>query len=95
MMFEKGINLTQQTVDDAVWYWYALPFYAGHHWALLRLVFTDDASIGSSCHSLLTIVCCDFVKRSAPKNFWWFLSLPWTQADQQNLVVSSGYNCNC
>ncbi|KRX31755.1 hypothetical protein T09_13809 [Trichinella sp. T9] len=31
------------TVDDAVWYWFTLPLFAGLHWALLTLVFTDDA----------------------------------------------------
>jgi hypothetical protein len=30
MMFGKGMNITQQTVDDAVWYWFALPLFAGH-----------------------------------------------------------------
>ena len=42
-MLGKGIKITQQTVDDAVWYWYILAFFAGHHWALLTLVFADDA----------------------------------------------------
>jgi hypothetical protein len=27
----KGINITQQTVDDAVWHWSTLPLFAGHH----------------------------------------------------------------
>ena len=26
----KGINITQQTVDDTVWYWFTLPLFAGH-----------------------------------------------------------------
>lgn len=29
-MFEKGVNTTQQTVDDAVWCRFALPLFAGH-----------------------------------------------------------------
>jgi hypothetical protein len=31
MKFGKGINLKQQTVDNAVWYWFALPFFSGLH----------------------------------------------------------------
>ena len=34
----KSIIITRKTVDDAVWYWFALPFFAGHCWALLMLV---------------------------------------------------------
>ena len=41
-MFKRGIHVTQQTMNNAVWYWYTLPFFAGHHWALLMLVFTED-----------------------------------------------------
>lgn len=37
------LTLTPQTVNDAMWYWFAFPSFAGHHWALLMLVFTDDA----------------------------------------------------
>ena len=60
----KAINITQQTVADALWYWYALPFFAGHHWALLMLVFTDTLyDIGLLCHSLLVIVCHDFIEK--------------------------------
>ena len=42
-MFEKVMNITQQTTDDIVWHWFTLPLFAGLHWALLMLVFTDDA----------------------------------------------------
>jgi hypothetical protein len=28
MMLGKRTNITQQMVNDAVWYWYALPFFA-------------------------------------------------------------------
>lgn len=42
-MYEKGISRTQQTVDNAVWYWCALPFSGSHRWASLTLVFADDA----------------------------------------------------
>ena len=36
-MFGKGININQQTVDNAVWYWHTLPLFACHNWAMLRL----------------------------------------------------------
>jgi hypothetical protein len=36
VMFGKGINITPQTVGDAVWYWFALPFFAGHCLSLLH-----------------------------------------------------------
>jgi hypothetical protein len=29
--------------------------------------------IGIPCHSLVVIVCHDFIERNAPKNFWWVL----------------------
>ena len=41
-MFGKDINIAQWTVDDAGWYWYTLPFFAGHLWVLVTLVFFDD-----------------------------------------------------
>jgi hypothetical protein len=41
VIFGKGTFTTQQTVDDVVWYWFALSFFAGHHWAVLPLVFTE------------------------------------------------------
>ena len=41
-MFGKGININQQTVDNAVWYWHTLPLFACLHWALLRLAFVGD-----------------------------------------------------
>jgi hypothetical protein len=40
MIFEEGMNMTQQTVDDAVCYWFAF-FFTG--WALLMLFSPDDA----------------------------------------------------
>lgn len=60
--------------------------------------------ISSPCHSLLVIVCCNFLEKNAPKNFWWcsnsFLHHPWTWAKSpweealwflldQNVVVDS------
>jgi hypothetical protein len=42
MMFGKDINITQNTVDHAVRYWYALTLFAGLHWDLLMLVSSDD-----------------------------------------------------
>ena len=44
-MFGKVINIAQQTVDYAVWYWFALPLFAGLCWVLLMLIFTDDAVV--------------------------------------------------
>jgi hypothetical protein len=37
VMFGKGINITQQTEHNTVWYWFALPLFADHslswlHW---------------------------------------------------------------
>lgn len=31
-MLGKDIRVSQQTVDDAVWHWLALPLFAGHPW---------------------------------------------------------------
>ena len=31
MVFAKGINITKQTVDDAMWYWFTLQPSVGHH----------------------------------------------------------------
>jgi hypothetical protein len=51
--------------------------------------------IGMPCHSLLAIVCLDFIERNAPKNFWWcsggFLLLLRTWVDWQSEVEVSGY----
>jgi hypothetical protein len=75
-MFGKGINITQQTVDDAVWHWFNLPFLAG----LQSLGFADvvghpcqHCGIGSPCllHQTSNIDCHGFVERNEPKNFWW------------------------
>jgi hypothetical protein len=36
-MFGKSISVTQQRVDDTVWYWFTLPLFAGHYlWWLCR-----------------------------------------------------------
>jgi hypothetical protein len=64
MMFGKYINITQQTVDNAGCHWFTLPFFAGHHWALLT---TMVGTIGTPYHALLVIICCDFIERNAPK----------------------------
>ena len=42
-MFGKGKNITQQRIDDTVWYWYALPFFTDHQCTLMTLLFTYDA----------------------------------------------------
>jgi hypothetical protein len=42
-MFGKGITMIQQTVNNAVWHWFILQLFADLHWALLRLISTDDA----------------------------------------------------
>jgi hypothetical protein len=92
---EKGINRTQQTADDAVWYWYVLVFFTGHRCALLMMLY----GIGSPCHSLLVFICHDFLDRNGSKNLYWysggFLPLLWTQANWQSLKVSSGLSCHC
>lgn len=36
VMFEKGINITQQTVENTVWYWFALPLFADHCFSWLH-----------------------------------------------------------
>ena len=58
-MFGKGINITQQAVDDAL----ALSALAGLHWALLMLVFANNAL------ALVRLASCDFLEGNAPKNF--------------------------
>lgn len=64
-------------------------------WSLLTRLY----GIGLPCHTLLVIVCHDFIERNTPKNLWWrcsgFLPLLWTLADRQSLEVSSGSNCGC
>lgn len=35
MMFGKDINVTQQTVDDVLWNWFAFLFFAVHLWVSL------------------------------------------------------------
>ena len=46
--------------------------------------------IGTSCHSLMVILCHDFIERNALKHFWWcsggFLQLPQTWANWQSNV---------
>jgi hypothetical protein len=41
----KGIIITLQPMSDAVWCWYSVPFFSGHHCTLLTLV----------------IICCKFI----------------------------------
>jgi hypothetical protein len=36
-------------------------------WSSLAML----CGISSPCWSLLVIVCCDFIERNTPKNFWW------------------------
>jgi hypothetical protein len=81
MMLGKDINIAQEAVDGARWYWYTLSFFAGHLWALLMLAFADDAGwYWYALPFLLVIICCDFIERNVPKNFWRcfssFLPLP-------------------
>jgi hypothetical protein len=45
VIFGKGINITQWTVNSAGWYWYVLPFFTSHCWALLMLVFIDNPGL--------------------------------------------------
>jgi hypothetical protein len=55
VVFVKDINTNQWTVDDTGWYWYALPLFAGHGWALLMLVISNDA--GWYWYTLRFFVC--------------------------------------
>jgi hypothetical protein len=55
--------------------------------------------IGTPCHSLLAIICHDFIEMYQ-KIFWWysggcFLPFLWTQANWWSLVVSSGSTFHC
>jgi hypothetical protein len=55
-------------LDDAGWYWYALPFVRiivglCGFWSLLMIL----SSISMPHHFLLVILCCDFLERKAPK----------------------------
>jgi hypothetical protein len=43
MLFGMDINIAQQTMSDAVWYWFTLLLFAGHHRVWLILVFADSA----------------------------------------------------
>jgi hypothetical protein len=52
----KGINITQQTVNDTVRRWFALPLFAGLHWALWTLVFDQD-TLALVCLALFTDQC--------------------------------------
>ena len=64
MMFTKEINIAQQTVDYAIWHWFALVLFADLHWALLILVFAKDAMI---------LLCLAFIichREKHTKNFW-------------------------
>jgi hypothetical protein len=57
MMFEKAITISQQMVDDTVWYWFALPHFAGLCWALLKILwhsFALPSSLITICHEFVT-----------------------------------------
>ena len=90
MMFGKDRLIAQNTVYNTGWYWFTLPLFFGLHWALLMLVFADNAVQQWFTQSALLIIAChDFINRNAPKYFQQFsrgfLPLPWTQADWQSL----------
>jgi hypothetical protein len=68
-MSGKSINAIQQTVDDTVWHWFTLLFFAGHHWALLKLPFSDNTlwywfvlPLFAGHH------CCDFIEKNVTKD---------------------------
>jgi hypothetical protein len=43
-------------VDSAVWHWFALPLFAGLHWALLALIFPNtDSLVLFTDHCLLCL----------------------------------------
>ena len=54
VLFRKDINIAGQKLDNVGWHWYSLPFFAGHHWAMLMLVFTIIA--GWYCYTSLFFV---------------------------------------
>lgn len=85
----KGTSI-QQTVDGTVWYWFSLPLFVGFCWCWSSL--TVLCGISSPCKSLLVIVCCDFMERNTPKNFWWCSGRLGLMG---SFAVSSRSNCCC
>ena len=49
-LFGKGINRTQQTMDGAVWHWFALPLFADLHWAWLTLAVVGHLAVSGYDH---------------------------------------------
>jgi hypothetical protein len=64
VIFGKGINIMQQTVENAAWYWYyhSLMIIVGLCWNWFSLV--TLYSIVSPCYSLMAIICWDFIERN-------------------------------
>ena len=74
----KGVNITRQMVDNAVWHWFTLPSSLGF----------ADAGLCSS--RIITL--CDFIDRNSLKNLWYsgsFLPLPPTWANWQRVAECS------
>ena len=82
-MFGKGTTYNPTDSGHAVWYWYALLFFAGYHWVLLMLVFTDNTVWYWFTLLFFAVHHLSWLHRNRPKNFWCysssFLLLLWTR----------------
>ena len=68
-MFGKGINITQQTVDGAGWYWFALPLSDDHHLSrLLREKCTKELLV---VFKWLLAISVDLGHLAEPHDFFW------------------------
>ena len=94
VMFAKSANIIQQTVDSAVWYWFALPLFANHclSWLGREKHIKDVVFL----HLLATSE--DSGRLAKPQGFFW-IKLPlliceWClQVDQATTADSSELNC--
>ena len=99
-MFGKDINVVQWPVDDSGWYWYTLPFFAGHCWALLLLAFADDAGRYWYALPFFVVYCLLWLHREKCTKkllvvFQWLLATSEESADCQSLAISSGSTHHC
>ena len=82
-------------MDDALWYWYTLPFFTGYRWVCWHqslLIVLDG--IGTPYHFFLVIVCRDHIERNALKKYWW-CSSSFLGLIGRALWVSSRSICHC
>lgn len=94
----KEYKYTQQTMNNARWHWYGLPFFSDHHWALLTLVFVDGSWWYWDTLTLFTGHWFPWLQmKKCTKKYMWcsrdFLPIVWTQINWLSLVVSSGSTC--